>query len=394
MPYSVSWTGSRYEARFWRSGRKDTRRIIPNNLWPVYGLKSPDEPSAKHERVALRWAAEQVTAVLQEALGREMTLAEVFALMKRENPNQVSSATLAKWACDFGNLERHGVAGAVASDVDEVIATRYRNARELDDPKPRARTIHNELAFLRQLVLFAHRWRRVTRTSAVNLVDLPEVRDEESQQVALTEAEVRKLLVTGSVFHAERNREWLVTGITTMLRRKNLLGLRGEWIDRPGGWVRIPGAEMKGRGRRDHAVPLSRVGLEVLPLVATGPLWENPATGRPYSWVDEVISGWVTRAGVRPWSLHDLRTTGNSWLQARGVDEFTRATLLGHSRAEAGTIRRSGSVTDSYTRVFEKHLIETVSIFDTIFEEIYPEGFSQESPKRTAGEPLKFRKRR
>lgn len=370
MPFSVTWTVSRYEARFWRSGLKDTRRVVPSSIWPEYGLRVPDEPSPRHERVALRWAAAKAAEVLRLGAGREMTLREVYDLMRNENPKEVTGATLAKWAVDFANLERLLPAGITPSEVDEVAATRYRNARQSEDPAPRARTIHNELAFLRQLALFAHRWRRVTRTEAVNLVDLPEIADEAGDGVALTEDEIAKLLGALGNPHRDRNRAWLIAGICTMLRRQNLLGLRGEWIDWRESWLTIPAGEMKGRRKREHQMPIAAVALSELPVGTSGPLWTNPVTGRRYVWVDDVIAQWVERAGVRPWSLHDLRTTGNSWLQGKGVDEFTRAALLGHARTTGGTIRRSGSVTDGYTRVYREHLREAVNNFDNIFAHI------------------------
>jgi len=370
MPFSVAWNGSRYAARFWRSGYKDTDRLVPRDLWPEYGLREPDAPSVKHERVALRWAAEMAPSILGARRTTEMGIGEVFAMMVRENPRAVGESTRAKWAVDFANLKRHIPEVTPPSDVDEVTATRYRNARQTEKPTPRARTIHNELAFLRQLVLFAHRWRKVTGTNAVNLVDLPELADDESNSVALTEAEVAHLLATPTANNPERNAAWLVVGIATMLRRKNLLGLRGEWIDRAESWLRIPAGEMKGKTKRELSIPVAASALAVMPDVATGPLWINPQTGRSYVWVDEVLSGWVTASGVRPFSLHDLRTTGNSWLQSRGVDEFTRAALLGHSRAEGGTIRRSGSVTDGYTKVYRENLRAAVAIFDDIFGKI------------------------
>jgi len=199
---------------------------------------------------------------------------------------------------------------------------------------------------------------------------MPALEDQESQQVALEHDEDKRLLETPH-YNAERNRQILVVGIATMLRRHNLFGLRWEWMD--GAWLTVPASEMKGRRgqKREHTVPLAEVAVESLPRGRRdGWVWPNAETGQPFTWVHENFRKWAEAAKVRPFSPHDLRTTGNSWLQREGVDDFTRAALMGHSRTQAGTVRRSGSVTDRYTHVYRDHLRETVGIFDQVFREM------------------------
>jgi len=81
-------------------------------------------------------------------------------------------------------------------------------------------------------------------------------------------------------------------------------------------------------------------------------------------WMEHSMTKLATLSGVRPFSLHDLRDTGISWLHAAGVDDLVIARLAGHTG--------SGDVTHSYIHLFEPQLRAAVATFDTLRSSLVP----------------------
>lgn len=242
----------------------------------------------------------------------------------------------------------------VPDEFDIAVATKYRNWRE-DDVAPR--TLWDELQFMKQICNFAYAWQSQTHAEAVRLVKLPYVELPDGGGKALTENEFGTVL---DATRTDRDREILIQGVTTRLRRANLLGLRGEWFDRPRKWLTIGRDLLKGGRRKvrgDLSVPVATWTIQTLGDRRKGLLWPNERTGRPLGWFEHVLEQLAEDSGV-VFSLHDLRTTGNSWLDAAGVDKLMQAYLLGHST--------SSDVTDLYRRKFEKEQRAAVHVFDQI----------------------------
>src|SRR5262249_19151951 len=151
--------------------------------------------------------------------------------------------------------------------------------------------------------------------------------EDDSLQVALTPDEVGALLDRA----AGRNRRILIYGISTMLRKTPLLGHRNEWVNGSRAWLEVP-AEMMKKGRskrrRPLSVPLSRIALEQIE-ARRGLSWPNEKTGNPLTWLEDYLEGLARGASVRPFSLHDLRTTGATWLKNAGVDRLVIKALMG-----------------------------------------------------------------
>lgn len=149
---------------------------------------------------------------------------------------------------------------------------------------------------------------------------LPFVGTWESDNVALTKAECKAILDVVS----ETNRRRMIFGVTTMLRRTPLLGLKKSWVDEARCWLSVPPEVMKkgrSQARSPLEVPLSDWALDqVRDLEANefGYLWPTPATGRPLVRTDHLFRDAVSDAGVREFTCHDLRTTGATWLRDRG----------------------------------------------------------------------------
>ena len=115
-------------------------------------------------------------------------------------------------------------------------------------------------------------------------------------------------------------------------------------------------------------------------------MWPSRQTGGVLTRVHDIFVDAVKASGVRPFSCHDLRTTGATWLRDAGIDELVIALLLGHRSTfdpVAGSFHApSTNVTRSYTRVYETALREAVAVFDAIRAEIDPLPQAEEIDER------------
>lgn len=343
-----------YHARF-RSASTDRRRKVPASAFRgVDGSK----PTERGEKAALQWAMQQQPAAAKD---RVMGLGEIVSLYVAQNPGQVLPITLKKNQETAAHLVAF-FADVPADGITVAAATEYRNARTAEGA--RNRTIRNELAFLKRLLNFAAEWQDVTGVRSVRLVRLPTIRRDERRGVALTEAQFFAVLKQRPHRNAARVRRILIVGVTTMLRRKALLGLRWEWIDVDRHWLTVPAEHMKGRSgeRRPLSVPLCAWTIEALGMPKrTGYVFANRITGGATKTVVQSIRRMAKRAGVPAFTLHDLRRTGTSWLEAHGVNRLARKVLLGHAT--------DVDVTDLYTFKDEGSLRGAVGVFDAIRRE-------------------------
>lgn len=130
----------------------------------------------------------------------------------------------------------------------------------------------------------------------------------------------------------------------------------------------------KGRAKRRYPleVPVAQWTVDELRGASTvnGYFWSNSRTGMPIGRLFQILDPLAKRAKVRAFSLHDLRTTGATWLRQAKVDELVIAILLGHRStfdAASETFHARGSnVTRGYTKLFESTLREAVAVFDEV----------------------------
>ena len=357
----------------------DEERALPHTYRIRRASPFPDNRTETSKyAVALKQQEEQRlrTLVHQPPAQRAMKLAEVAELYFSENPRNVSEATIARDRISSTNLCRLIPVNVRPDTIDEPIAVRYRNARAREDARPR--TILNELSFLRNLLHFGFRWQRDTGMRGVRLEDLPPVAEWESDMVALSREEFRAALAVLSPI----NRRRMIFGVTTMLRRSALFACKKSWVDAERKWLSVPAEAMK-KGRSKKAkpleIPIAAWAVEqVQDLEANehGYVWPSAATGLPLTRVHETFADCVRRSGVTPFSCHDLRMTGSSWLRDEGVDELLISILLSHrssfDQTKGSFHAPSGNVTRLYLRVFEPALREAVSVFDKIRLEIDP----------------------
>lgn len=351
-----------YKARF-RDRHVDTIRKVPDQFWRDLGHRPPTKDEPKFEKLAMQWAARECASVKADFAPKHLvrhkkTFAQTWELYKRENPDEVAKATITRDQVSMNAigtfLEHIGRPEIVPEEIDIVFATKFRNWRT----GVSKRTLWNDLVFMKQICNFAFSWQSATRCEAVRLIKLPHVELPEQGGIALTEEEFGRVIEKAG---KQRDREIAILGVTTRLRRKNLLGLRGEFFDRDRRWLQIDRATMKGgrrKMRRDLSVPVADWTLDQVGDRTAGLLWPSEKTGRALVWVEDIVAQLASNASVRAFTLHDLRTTGNSWLDAAGVDKMTQRHLLGHAEP--------ADVTDIYRRKFEPELRAAVDVFDQI----------------------------
>lgn len=333
--------------------------------------------TARYAREAVDKEQQRLRALLDEPKAlRPMTLAELAELYFQENPRMVSAATIERDRINSRNLCRLVPIDPLPDSIDEPVAVRYRNARLAEGVRPR--TVQNELSFLRGLLQFGLAWQSVTGMRGVRFLKVPDVGEWLSDGVALSRAEFRAVLSVVS----DINRRRMIFGLTTMLRRTPLLALKASWVDPDRRWLSVPAEMMKkGRARRRSPleVPIADWALEQvrdLEPNVDGYLWATRTTGKPLTRVHDIFADCVEESGVRPFSCHDLRTTGATWLRDAGVDELIIAILLGHRSTfdpvSASFHAPGANVTRQYTRIYEAALREAIAVFDRIRAEIDP----------------------
>jgi integrase len=352
-----------------RGAGLDTKVNVPDEEFEREGV-STASTSKRAENVASAWALIKRAELLQDPTPRRMSLRSIFELMRRVNPDNVSEATWTRNEIHVRNLERLPTAeplGSVSPDrIDGRLAAEFRNER-LDETAA-GRTVAGELTFLVRLLRFGYEEAASkTGMTAVRLTRPPKVRFDEKEMVALTIDEFFRVLEAAKRLPraADITTRRLIFGVTTFLRKTPLMGLRSEWIDLSDPWIYVPAESQKGREgeRRPLSVPLSGWAVEQLPmpLPKKGLVWANARTARPTGNVTRTLQKLASMAKVPEFSLHDLRTTGNTWLANEGVDERIRQYLMGH--VDGGPVIRR------YTKITadtEKHIRDAVAVFDQI----------------------------
>jgi integrase len=360
----------RWRVRF-RAADLDRRLNVPLEDFEKENV-SPTSTSKRAENIALEWAATMRSQLFAAKAVGAMSLRQIFDLMKSINPDAVTAATWARNDIHIRNLERlpeqEPLGLAIPDQIDGRLAAMYRNERLKEDAAPR--TVAGELTFLIRLLRFGYEEASsATGMTAMRLTKLPKIAIKEESMVALTVEQFFEVLEATKKMRQRRDvtRRRLIFGVTSLLRKTPLMGLRAEWIHLDDSWLEVPASAQKGRSgeKRPLSVPLAGWAVEQLPhpLPTSGCIWANHRSGQPTGNVTHTLNKLADVAGVPRFSLHDLRATGNTWLANAGVDERLRQYLMGHN-AGGPTISRYTKITsDSITL-----LRAAVAIFDEIRE--------------------------
>ena len=357
-----------WRVRF-RAPELDTKFKVPNEEFEREGV-SPQSTSKRAENVAVAWALGKKAELLLPKNSAPMFIAQIFDVMKVVNPDQVTDATWQRNSIHLRNLrrlpQREPFDSTLPDEIDGRLASLYRNERQAEGAAPR--TVAAELTFLIRLLRFGfEEAASVTGMTAMRFTKLPKIVIEEQQMIALTIDQFFAILDATKKMRQGREvtRRRLIFGVTTLLRKTPLMGLRAEWVDLDDPWLHVPAAAQKGRRgeKRPLSVPLCGWAVEQLPnpLPLSGLVWANNRSGEPTGNVTHTLNKLADEADVPRFSLHDLRATGNTWLANAGVDQRIRQYLMGHADG--------GPVINRYTKITadtEKQIRQAVAVFDEI----------------------------
>jgi len=127
--------------------------------------------------------------------------------------------------------------------------------------------------------------------------------------------------------------------IATGQRRRQISELRAEYIDRVARLIKWPASSMK--NNRLHLLPYSDLTASILDTLPTdeGFLFTSLAThGRPFSGFSKPTRKLYNLCNIPPFTLHDLRRTYASTMQAQGVRLEVTERLLSHVSGALGGI--------------------------------------------------------
>jgi integrase len=125
--------------------------------------------------------------------------------------------------------------------------------------------------------------------------------------------------------------------ITTGQRRHQISALRAEYVDRAARLIKWPAVTMK--NNRGHLVPYSDLTASILvPLPSEGFLFPARGTHGPFTGFSKATRKVYILCNIPPFTLHDLRRTYASTMQAQGVRLEVTERLLSHVSGSLGGI--------------------------------------------------------
>lgn len=225
------------------------------------------------------------------------------------------------------------------------------------------RTVNMEVATLRRIFKFA-------RLNGYYLPEDPTVGISPMKAAPkkvirfLTDPEVDTLLAVCPT----RAYTIFLTAVDTGLRRSELAAFDWTWVEWHRGVIRIKqrnGYETKSHLERD--IPMTdrlRDHLSKLTGPHVGPVLFPPSArdvkagrtiGRFYDFILRELRDLIRKAGLAPFTLHDLRHTFASRLVMRGVDLFTVSKLLGHADVKT---------TQIYAHLAPGHLQQAIALLN------------------------------
>jgi integrase len=147
----------------------------------------------------------------------------------------------------------------------------------------------------------------------------------------LSDQEIRAVWLASEGLFGTIVKLLLVTG----QRRGEIAALRREWIDTQKRVITFPASLTK--NRREHSIPYGASASELLESVpaAAGLLFPARGKATPFNGFGKCKAALDARAGIEPWTLHDLRRTFATNLASLGVAPHIVERLLNHA---SGTI--------------------------------------------------------
>ena len=185
----------------------------------------------------------------------------------------------------------------------------------------------------------------------------------------------------------------------TGLRRGNVLNLRWEWIDFPHRVLSIPQEESKSKQAMvkvlsDQVFALiegwaNKVAADGGGVVGkmTGPVFQNPKTGKPYTSRRSIWESVREEAGFPDLRMHDLRHTFAVTMIEAGMDVTKVQKALGHSQLK--TTSRYLNYSKEHQRLAEEAVCKKLQLDTTVLVKSEKERQDQQPKKQPTGQPKK-----
>jgi len=142
----------------------------------------------------------------------------------------------------------------------------------------------------------------------------------------LSKEEMRELLSASS----DHTYQIICFGLNTGMRLGEILKLTWEQVDMTKKAIHVTFT----KNDVDRDVPINEFLGEVIKTInkKSEYLFLNSDTGKPITTIQTSFKNALRRAEINSFRFHDLRHTFSSYLAIGGIDEVTRAELLGHSK--------------------------------------------------------------
>lgn len=209
-------------------------------------------------------------------------------------------------------------------------------------------TINRELACLKHIFYIAMDWEMVI----ANPVARKSIKffKEKRRDRFLSETEIENLLNS-----AENHTYQIICfGLNTGMRLGEILKLKWEDIDLINRVLTVRHTKTD----EDRKIPINDFLNDLLYKMGRGSIYLFPNRfDKPITTIKKSFKNALIRANISNFRFHDLRHTFSSYLAMNGVDENTRAELLGHGKQ---------SITSSYTHSSWETKVHAVAIIGEI----------------------------
>jgi integrase len=208
-----------------------------------------------------------------------------------------------------------------------------RRKRELDDKFEKKgisekernyATINRELACLKHIMYMAIDWTFLEKNPVVSK-SIKFYKDKRRDRI-LSKEEMRELLSASS----DHTYQIICFGLNTGMRLGEILKLTWEQVDTTKKAIHVTFT----KNDVDRDVPINEFLGDVIKTINKKKdfLFLNSDTGKPLTTIQKSFISALKKAEINGFRFHDLRHTFSSYLAMGGIDEVTRAELLGHSK--------------------------------------------------------------
>jgi integrase len=364
----------------------DTKEKISDEWFERAGV-DPRSKSVRGDVVAAKYAAKREEELAVEPQVRRMSVRAIGNLWLERHKNQLDPKTIVRNKNIIAHLaEFFGDDNPSALHVGRW--EQYRDKRLEDYWIPRLgkkgvrkispRTVWNEVTFGVSLLAWAYERRRETGMTELPVMKPPHVGDHDrvaGRKLSIEEFWLAYEAAAKRPQVGARMQMMLVAGLTLWLRKSPLTNLDKSWIDRVGLTVTVPPAYVKkgrARKRRELVIPMTHWFASILEPgldnVHTCVWGINRRSGRPASNLFHTLRAIANDAKIRPFSLHDLRRTGNTIVRNHRCEKHGAGWL--NKDVSDRILAHSMPMNDeAYLEIDVETMREALSVFDELWQE-------------------------